>query len=1073
MPKPNPTSPTTTNVSDFIRSKTLYMQEIIQKTIISIKEKNKANLFSENDVNLSTSILVDLYNKLHKIHNELEDTAYKLDDLLNNLQQIIDKLSLVICGFGTQSISDLLFVSFGSEFKNLKFEDKITDDKYKILKELLCPIGYKIINWKNKTESIKNKHNRHSYCLDKKSEDILKIEEVNNIECIVDTDNTNCNIYEKQLSLKCVIHNYAQKKSIVISGILHDVPLSCITSEYINMRFTDLLNKVDQYTANEKDIFKNIIENLSLKDVLIYSDGDLAKNIINITKEADYVKNTHIDTVVKKFLESDTESQRTTLVNLLLYPEDTDIHYVCYILYDLINVDTTTTAQSNCSIIYDSMPVKMKYIFKNIIKCNIQNTQEIMHKYDLKKINLEQQIYLLKADDSIKEKAIAKLKDMKGKPDEMTMKTKQYLDGLVKIPFNTYYEEPIIKNMKESNEMFSIIRERYSFLFNKKKLIDKKKYTNNELNHNINKIEVEIYKNIQNHILEALANCKTNTLLEICNKINYYFNVKKIATAVRKKENIINDITKNILAIKNNTLCDIYNIALRDKASMITNLYDNIVNIKDNINSTNNGLINIEKVLDESIHGHTHAKKQLMKIMGQWMNGSKEGYSFGFEGSPGIGKTSLASKGLTNCLTTNSESGRPFSFIAMGGSTNGSFLEGHSYTYMNSTWGRIVDILIESKCMNPIIYIDELDKVSKTDQGKEIIGILTHLIDPTQNKHFQDKYFSGVNIDVSKILFIFSYNDPEQIDKVLLDRIHRIKFENLTIEEKITIVQKYILPEVNIKMGFENVVSISRETIEYIITSYTMEPGVRKLKEILFDLYGEINLQLLQPDNIKTIPIQLTISDIDGEYLTKYAKIKEKKIHSSNEVGMINGLWANSLGMGGITPIQTLFYPSPTFLHLQLTGLQGDVMKESMNVAKTLAWNLTDDKLKEEWLVYFERTKCQGLHIHCPEGGISKDGPSAGTAITTAIYSLLHKQPIKNDIAITGEITLQGNITAIGGLDIKIASGLRSGVKTFIYPKENSREFIQWKEHNDKNDRNDIQFIEVSHISEVLKHVFE
>ena len=148
-------------------------------------------------------------------------------------------------------------------------------------------------------------------------------------------------------------------------------------------------------------------------------------------------------------------------------------------------------------------------------------------------------------------------------------------------------------------------------------------------------------------------------------------------------------------------------------------------------------------------------------------------------------------------------------------------------------------------------------------------------------------------------------------------------------------------------------------------------------------------------------------------------------------------------------------------------------MKESMNVAKTLAWNLTDDKLKEEWLVYFERTKCQGLHIHCPEGGISKDGPSAGTAITTAIYSLLHKQPIKNDIAITGEITLQGNITAIGGLDIKIASGLRSGVKTFIYPKENSREFIQWKEHNDKNDRNDIQFIEVSHISEVLKHVFE
>ena len=172
---------------------------------------------------------------------------------------------------------------------------------------------------------------------------------------------------------------------------------------------------------------------------------------------------------------------------------------------------------------------------------------------------------------------------------------------------------------------------------------------------------------------------------------------------------------------------------------------------------------------------------------------------------------------------------------------------------MNSTWGRIVDILMESKCMNPIIYIDELDKVSKTETGREIIGIFTHLIDQTQNDSFQDKYFSGIDIDLSKALFIFSYNDPEQIDKVLLDRIHRIKFENLTTTEKVVIVNRFILPEINKKMGFNNVVLLTDEIIEHIIDKYTMEPGVRKLKELLFDLYGEILPVLLFQEGTQKI----------------------------------------------------------------------------------------------------------------------------------------------------------------------------------------------------------------------------
>ena len=305
---------------------------------------------------------------------------------------------------------------------------------------------------------------------------------------------------------------------------------------------------------------------------------------------------------------------------------------------------------------------------------------------------------------------------------------------------------------------------------------------------------------------------------------------------------------------------------------------------------------------------------------------------------PGIGKTSLAKKGIAKCLKNYNNETRPFSFIALGGSCNGSTIEGHSYTYLNSTWGRMVDILMDSKCMNPIIYIDELDKVSKTENGREIIGIFTHLIDQTQNEVFQDKYFSGIDIDLSKALFIFSYNDPEQIDKVLLDRIHRIKFDNLTLDDKRVIVNDYILPEINTKMGFDNVVNMTNEMIEYIIDSYTLEPGVRKLKEILFDLYGEINLEILKSDNSnQEMPIQITKENIDKKYLKRYHKVNAKKIHKESETGVINGLWANSLGQGGIIPIQTLFYPCSTFLDLRLTGLQGDVMKESMNVAKTLA----------------------------------------------------------------------------------------------------------------------------------------
>jgi ATP-dependent Lon protease len=234
--------------------------------------------------------------------------------------------------------------------------------------------------------------------------------------------------------------------------------------------------------------------------------------------------------------------------------------------------------------------------------------------------------------------------------------------------------------------------------------------------------------------------------------------------------------------------------------------------------------------------------------------------------------------------------------------------------------------------------------------------------------------------------------------------------------------------------------------------------------------------EFIHPDRI---PLQKALEKIDllknkmFSYSTKNPILHEKKIHDKNKIGLINGLWANSMGKGGIIPIETMFFPSSTFLELRLTGLQGDVMKESMNVAKTLAWNLTDLEKKKELIQFFEESRSQGLHIHCPEGAISKDGPSAGVAITLVIYSLLNNKKIKNDIAITGEINLQGDITAIGGLEYKIIGGINAGIKTFLYPKLNHNHFQDFLEkYENKIPLNNIKFIEVSNILETFSYVF-
>ena len=241
------------------------------------------------------------------------------------------------------------------------------------------------------------------------------------------------------------------------------------------------------------------------------------------------------------------------------------------------------------------------------------------------------------------------------------------------------------------------------------------------------------------------------------------------------------------------------------------------------------------------------------------------------------------------------------------------------------------------------------------------------------------------------------------------------------------IAETHLLPEIYKKMGVGETIHISNKLIEHIIEKYTCEPGVRKLKEVLFEIVGELNLQQLKEESNITTQIEVTIDDLKT-LLKGRRPIRIKEIHTKPTVGLITGLWANSVGRGGTLPIEIRFFPSTTFLDLKLTGCQGDVMKESMIVAKTLAWDLLPDEAAIMLKTKMEQTKKQGIHIHVPEGATPKDGPSAGAAITTAMYSLFLNKPIPNKYAMTGEICLQGNVTAIGGLDLKILGGIKSGV---------------------------------------------
>ncbi|ARR00637.1 endopeptidase La [Campylobacter porcelli] len=473
------------------------------------------------------------------------------------------------------------------------------------------------------------------------------------------------------------------------------------------------------------------------------------------------------------------------------------------------------------------------------------------------------------------------------------------------------------------------------------------------------------------------------------------------------------------------------------ESSMTTSYLDWVLDIPfGNFSTKNLTVKDVQKELDSDHFGLEKPKRRIVEYFGlkELLHSrgleDNNGAILCFVGPPGIGKTSLANS-ISNALK------RELVRIALGGLEDVNELRGHRRTYIGAMPGRIVQGLIEAKSMNPVVVLDEIDKIARSYKG-DPTAVLLEILDPEQNSKFRD-YYLNFHIDLSKVIFIATANDASAIPAPLRDRMEFIWLNSYTPQEKFEIAKRYLWPNELKKHGLKSSeVTIKKDALNLLISDYTRESGVRNLRHRIADILRKSALEIL---NNTTQKVSITTKNLEN-YLDK--KVFEIEIvGNKNEIGIANGLAWTAVG-GDVLKIEAIKIKGKGAM--QITGQLGDVMKESATIAFSLVKSLIDRgeiKIPKNLIQKDDKDKEKAvydsydLHIHVPEGATPKDGPSAGITMTTVIASILSDTPIYSDVAMTGEITLSGKVLPIGGLKEKLIAAYKAGVKRAIIPSKN------------------------------------
>lgn len=452
-----------------------------------------------------------------------------------------------------------------------------------------------------------------------------------------------------------------------------------------------------------------------------------------------------------------------------------------------------------------------------------------------------------------------------------------------------------------------------------------------------------------------------------------------------------------------------------------------------------------ENLLNKEHYGLKKVKDRILEILAvRKLTTDVKGQIICLVGPPGVGKTSIA-RSIANCI------GREYARMSLGGVRDEAEIRGHRRTYIGAMPGKIITAMNSAKTMNPLLLLDEIDKMAGDFRGDPAAALL-EVLDPEQNKTFRDHYLD-IPFDLSQVLFITTANSLDTIPRPLLDRMDIIELPSYTRTEKFNIAKKHLLPKQLKSNGLEGMVTITSNALYAIIDGYTREAGVRKLERRIAEVLRKCARKIASGDCEK-----ITVSPSNLESLLGPRWIKPDFYNRTNAVGITNGLAWTSVG-GEILPIEVQVIKDGNG-RIELTGSLGDVMKESAKLAITYA-RVNGDT----YGIDPEVLKKADVHIHAPEGAVPKDGPSAGVTLTTALISCLSGMPVKADVAMTGEITLHGNVLPIGGLKEKSMAAYREGIKTVLIPKGNESDLFEVDDEVKKA----VRFVCVERLDQVLK----